>query len=101
MPEVTAAAELCHGTLPVDAVGRSFQNFHDFACGPVLFGNLNAQTDLFTGHGVGNKHRAAFHVGNALSFGGIVGDDCFINLIFDQHSLVSIMIFRGVKPACS
>ena len=74
---------------------------YDLARCPILFGNLNAQFDPLTGYCIGDKHGAAIHMGDALSFGGVVGDGCFVNLILDQHSLVSIMIFRGVKPACS
>ena len=101
MPEVTAAAELGNRAFPVYPMGRLFQHLYDFAGRPGLLGFFDADSDLFPGDGIGDKDGAAFDMGDALSFGGIVRDNSFVNLIFDQHSLVSIMILRGVRPACS
>ena len=85
VPEIAAAAELGNGALPVHPMGRFFEDFHDFPCRPGFLGLFNPQTHPLPGDGVGQEHGAALHVGYPLPFGGVVGDDGLVNLIFGKH----------------
>ena len=85
VPEVAAAAELGHGAFPVHPVGGFFQNFGDFPRCPGFAQSLNAHLHPLPGDGIGDEHCDAIDVGNALTLGGVVGDDRFINSILFQH----------------
>ena len=85
VPEIAAAAELGHGALPVHPVGGFFQNLRDFPGSPGLLRLFNPHPNPFPGNGVGDEHGAALNVGDALSLGGVVGDDSFVNFVFGQH----------------
>ena len=83
VPEIAAAAELGDLALPVDPVGGFFQNLHDFSRRPSFLRLLHPDAHLFPGDGVGDEHGAALDMGDALSFGGIVRDLGFVNLVLD------------------
>ena len=85
MVEIAAAAELRHGTDPVDAVGRTLQQLCDLARCPGLSHLFDTDLAPLAGDGIGHEHRAPLHLGNAQTFCGIIGDHRFINLIFKQH----------------
>ncbi len=98
VPEIAAAAELGNRALPVAAVGGFFQDLHDLSCCPGLSGVFNADPVLFPGDGIGDKDRAALDMGNALTLGGVIGNDRFINCVFCQHNSISMVMFRGFSP---
>ena len=90
VPEIAASAQLGHGALPVPAMRGFFQDLHNFAGSPGFLGLFNPQAHPFPSNGVGDKHRTAFNVGNPLTLGGIVGDEGFVNLVFDEHGFLRL-----------
>ena len=90
VPEIAASAQLGHGALPVPAMRGFFQDLHNFAGSPGFLGLFNPQAHPFPGNGVGDKHRTAFNVGNPLTLGGIVGDEGFVNLVFNEHGFLRL-----------
>ena len=89
MVEIAAAAAGGDGASPFHPVGRFLQNLHDLACRPGFAYLFNADTAFFSGDGIGDEHGAALHMGNTLTFGSIIRNNGFINLVFCQHSFSS------------
>ena len=85
MPEVTTTAELGHGALPVHPMGRFFQHLHDLTGCPGLLSFLDADFIALPANRIGQKHGTAFHMGNTLAFGRVVGDHRFVNFVLLQH----------------
>ena len=85
VPEIAAAAELGDRAFPVHPVGGLFENFHDFSRRPGFLGFFDAQPHPLPGNGVGQEYGAPLHMGDALPFGGVVGDGGFVNLVLNEH----------------